>query len=421
MADNCTIVIFGASGDLTQRKLAPALYNLYRKDRLPDGIHIVGTSRTPYSSEEFRDRLREGVIQFDREMFDSAAWDAFAPRIAYWPGSLKEPADFERLEIFLRKHEDGAANRLYYLAVAPDLYTPAIENLHAARMTVEVEGEGWRRIVIEKPRRDSGRRRRSTGRCTRFSTSTKLPYRSHLGKDGAEHPFLPPTRFRASVEPPLRRSRRSRWRRRGRGPPRRLLRHVERAARHLPEPPAATALLVAMEPSASFNADAIRNEKVKVLSAIRPIALGDTARGSTPATPTAWSRAGSQTATFAAVKLYVETALAGVPFYLRSARPGDCCTEIVVQFQRPHVMLDLPDGTCRRPISCRRIHRTRILTPARDAVPDWRRRRARDMAFNYRTSFTDKKLPDAYERLLLDALNGDAVVHAPRRDERAWC
>ncbi|MFN7209562.1 MAG: glucose-6-phosphate dehydrogenase, partial [Aggregatilineales bacterium] len=144
-----TLVIFGASGDLTQRKLIPALYNLCRKNRLPDNLQIVGMARTPLSHEAFCAKLREGAIAFTNHTFDQAAWEAFCPRVFYFSGDATTLDDMKRLNAFLCEREGGAANRLYYLSTAPSLYAPIVANLGALQLCTE--REGWRRIVVEKP------------------------------------------------------------------------------------------------------------------------------------------------------------------------------------------------------------------------------------------------------------------------------
>src|SRR5215468_10461380 len=144
-----TVIIFGASGDLTQRKLIPALYNLHRKGRLPQNVNVIGISRTPYSHEEFRKRSREGAQQFAADTFNDTAWAAFEPHIWYHPGDSTDPRDYQKLNDFAAGLEKGQANRLYYLSVAPSLYNPIIQNL--AVLGAKDEAAGWRRFVIEKP------------------------------------------------------------------------------------------------------------------------------------------------------------------------------------------------------------------------------------------------------------------------------
>jgi glucose-6-phosphate 1-dehydrogenase len=147
-----TVVIFGASGDLTNRKLIPALFNLCRKNKLPANTNIVGVSRSPYSHEAFRDHLREGAQQFTEGAFLAEDWADFARRIWYVSGDSSKPEDFADLQSFLGQLERRAANRLYYLAVAPTLYQPIVANLSAVGMADQGEnGIGWRRVVIEKP------------------------------------------------------------------------------------------------------------------------------------------------------------------------------------------------------------------------------------------------------------------------------
>ncbi|MBZ0303569.1 MAG: glucose-6-phosphate dehydrogenase, partial [Anaerolineae bacterium] len=149
MSDQTTIVIFGASGDLTKRKLVPALYNLYRKGRLPASFSIVGNSRTKFSHEEWRERMREGVEEFSGKSFDQSAWEKFSQSLWYSPGDASEESEMGDLRAFLQEKESDAANRLYYLSVAPHLYVPIVQNLGSHDMAKE--HSGWRRIIIEKP------------------------------------------------------------------------------------------------------------------------------------------------------------------------------------------------------------------------------------------------------------------------------
>ena len=137
-----TIVIFGGSGDLTWRKLVPALYNNFLKGRLTDCTHIIGFARRPYTDDEFRNHLKEGVTSFSAETFQESTWTEFSNRITYFHGDLQILADHSRLKDAMATLEKGPANRLYYLATAPEFYRPAIENLGATGLAVQ--SQGWR-------------------------------------------------------------------------------------------------------------------------------------------------------------------------------------------------------------------------------------------------------------------------------------
>ena len=149
-----TLVIFGASGDLTQRKLIPALFNLQRKGRLPAELRIVGFARRPWTDDEFRAQLRAGFEQFAPRDFDAARWATFAAGITYFRGDLGTPADFERLGQRLGELETGLdqaeANRLYYLATGPEAYPIIIERIGSSSLCKDCPGE-WARIIVEKP------------------------------------------------------------------------------------------------------------------------------------------------------------------------------------------------------------------------------------------------------------------------------
>ena len=132
-----TIVIFGASGDLTWRKLVPALYNNHIKGRMAGCGEIIGFARRPFTDETFRQRLQEGVKSFSPESYDPERWEEFSSKLVYFQGDLDVPEDFKRLDEFLAKREDGQTNRLYYLATAPEHYIPVVNCLGQAGLATQ--------------------------------------------------------------------------------------------------------------------------------------------------------------------------------------------------------------------------------------------------------------------------------------------
>jgi len=426
-----TIVIFGATGDLTWRKLIPALYNNYVKDRLEDCTHVVGFARRPMTSDEFRDHLKEGVAFFSPDSFMESKWASFSEKLSYFVGDLASPGDFSRLADSLKDLETAPANRLYYLATSPDYYISSIENLGSAGLADQ--SNGWRRIVIEKPfgRDLSSAQSLNTEVHKVFDESQVYRIDHFLGKETAQN--IQFFRFANTIFEPI-------WNRRyvdniqitvtedvdvghragyydNAGVVRDMFQN------HLLQ----LLALVAMEPPSSFNADAVRNEKIKVFESIRPITVQDTVRGQYAGyNQTEGVASCSQTPTFAALKLNIDNwRWKGVPFYLRSGKSMQVkTTEIIIEFQRPpHLMFAYQDAShfmpnvlslCIQPdegihlqFEAKQPDSEQLMLPV-------------DMEFHYSDTFKGN-LPDAYERLLLDAIEGDASLFT-RSDmiEAAW-
>jgi glucose-6-phosphate 1-dehydrogenase len=351
-----TIVIFGASGDLTSRKLIPALYNNFKKWRLPERINIVGFARRQYTDDSFRAILREGVIKFSPESYDSTVWAKFIEKVYYFQGNLDVKEDFPKLESYLQSLENGPSRRLYYLATAPEHYTIVASELGAAGMARQVtDPKAWRRIIIEKP---FGRDLASAQDLNRavhavFDESQVYRIDHYLGKETAQNILF--FRFANTIFEPV-------WNRRYVNNVQVTVSETVDVAHRAGYYDTAGVLrdmfqnhllqllaLVAMESPSSFNADAVRNEKAKVFESIRPVSLKDTVRGQYAGyRETEGVAPNSQTPTFAAVKLNIDNwRWQGVPFYLRSGKAlARKTSEIIIEFERPpHLMFHLPEGS----------------------------------------------------------------------------
>lgn len=431
-----TIVIFGASGDLTSRKLVPALYELFRKRRLPEKTRIVGFSRTPFSHAAWQEKLAESTAQFVGPYFDKAAWADFASFLYYQPGDIGSPDDFPPLARFLADLEgDAGAARIYYLATAPRFYEPAIAQLGASGLASE-DG-GARRIVIEKPFGSDLASARRLNDALHEVFAERQVYRidHYLGKETVQNVLV--LRFANAIFEPI-------WNRN-------YIDHVQITAaeevavghragyyegagvlhdmfqNHLLQ----LLTLTAMEAPVRFEADIVRDEKVKVLRAIRPLwpdqVATDTIRGQyRKYRDEPGVAAASQTATFGVVKLHVDNwRWQGVPFYLRTGKAMPCATtQIVIQFREPPHML-FPESAKSRRDANRLVIQIQpaegIQLHFQTKVPDAGvQLRLTDLNFRFRDKFAGT-MPDAYQRLLLDVMQGDASLFA-RSDEveLAW-
>ena len=431
--------------------LLPALYNLALDRRLPPRFAVVGFARTQWSDAEFREQALAGVKEFSRRPVDSAVWESFVQGVFYVPGAYDDPASLRRLsEALQRIHRERgtAGNTLFYLAVPPTSFPPIIEGLGE-----QSDGDGrshreWSRVIVEKPFGEDLQTAQELNRKLYSVFPEESVYRidHYLGKETVQNILV--FRFANGIFEPI-------WNRR-------YVDHiqitvaesigVERRGSYYESTGALKDIvqnhmmqllsLVAMEPPIAFNGRAVRDEKVKVMHAVRHI-QGDavrlcTARGQYGP---GWVNGaevpgyrqepevapGSGTETMAAIKLYVDSwRWADVPFYLRTGkRLPKRSTEIAIQFKRaPHLLFrDIVDVSVLEPnvLSMRIQPDEGITLKFHTKVPGSPVRiRPANMDFLYGTSFA-VQTPSAYETLLTDALRGDNTLFA-RGDEveAAW-
>ncbi|NOZ06273.1 MAG: glucose-6-phosphate dehydrogenase [Chloroflexi bacterium] len=436
-----TIIIFGASGDLTRRKLVPALYDLAQGNFLPPSFAIMGTARSPYSDESFRTHLHEQLDLFSRaQPGEVPIWDEFAKQVFYHPLVYDNAESYKNLgERLAELEQEKAGNRLFYLATPPQLYETIIRQLGAAGLsTPRADGDGWSRIIVEKPFGHDLPSARTLNATLHQVFDEQQIYRidHYLGKETVQDLIV--FRFANTIFEPV-------WNRN-------YVDHVQitvaeqvdvasRAGyydqagvmrdmfqNHLLQ----LLTLTAMEPPAVFDPNALRDEKVKVLRALRAIPPDQVAQHTIRAQYRRYRdeegvSPGSNTPTYALVRLHVDNwRWQGVPFYLRSGKAlADKRSEIIIQFKcPPHTLFLAPEGsdlTPNRLALCIQPDEGMHLRFETKVPGAGMTMRSTDMEFHYGETFGAGTLPSAYERLLLDALHGDPSLFT-RGDEieLAW-
>ena len=450
-ATPCTLVIFGASGDLAKRKLIPALYEMMREKLLPDEFVLVGYARSPMSDQQYRDECRDAVTKYARtKPVDAAVWKKIEQNIAYVQGDYGSEADHRKLEEKLQKFDADkgtGGNRMFYLSTPPNTFEPIIQCL--GKQQQERKATGWERIIIEKPFGRDGASAKSLNALLHKYFVEEQVFRidHYLGKETVQNLMV--MRFANAIFEPL-------WNYK-------YIDHVQitvsetlgvgtrggyydksGALRDMVQNHMFQLMaLVAMEPPAALDAVSIRDEKVKVFKSIRPIrddhvdqftvrgqyGPGDFAGQKTPGylkekdVP-----ADSRTENFAALKLYIDNwRWSGMPFYLRTGKfLPEKLSEIVVRFRSPP--LTLFQKQCESAVYPNdliiRVQPEEGMKPSgvlNAKVPGGAMSvKSVALDFFYKTAFNVEP-PEAYERLIYDAIIGDQTLFI-RGDEAeaAW-
>ena len=439
------LVIFGASGDLTRRKLLPALYRLAIGQRLPARFNVLGVARTSMSDDEFRQQFHDSLREFAGVATPDEVSAALAPNFGYIHGEMDDPALYGLLKAKLAAMgcPDGV---LFYLAIPPTVYATVVEQLSAAGLTTAETPVGWRRVIVEKPFGTDLRSARELNRLMHAHLDESQIFRidHYLGKETVQNLLV--FRFANGMFEPV-------WNRR-------YIDHVqitaaetvgvERRANYYEGAGALRDMvqnhlmqvlaIIAMEPPIAFSAENVRDRKHDVLASIQPILEGPTAGVVRAQYGAGWvagaevpgyrDEAGvsptSVTETFVALRLHLDSwRWAGVPFYIRTGkRLPKRTTEIAIQFRRPplHIFKRIsPTGIASNLLIVNVQPDEGISVRFEAKLPGSRMQLAPVMMnFRYGNAF-GTAVPEAYETLLLDAMLGDPTLFA-RHDfvEASW-
>ncbi|MFY9559447.1 MAG: glucose-6-phosphate dehydrogenase [Terriglobales bacterium] len=438
VADPCVMVIFGVSGDLTRRKLVPALYNLASQQLLSREFAVVGVGRTPMTNEQARQKLSEDFKQFATGAVDPDLWEGFVRRLHYVSGTFDDPATYDKLKETLAKVEKDHSthgNVFFYLATAPEFFGDIVERLSNVGLMTEANGQ-WRRVIIEKPFGHDLDSARALNQQLLKVIGERQIYRidHYLGKETVQNILA--FRFANGIFEPI-------WNRR-------YIDNVQISVAEtvgvekrggyyntagalrdmVPNHIMQLISLTSMEPPISFEADAVRDEQAKILHAIQPFTsedvLSKTVRGqygegvvNGQRLPAYRAEEGvppdSRTETFVAMKLLIDNwRWAGVPFYLRTGkRLPSRNTHVVIEFRRaPFVLFretQVEDLTPNQLVLHIQPEEGISLRFAAKTPGPTMRLGEVDMDFNYADYFGQTP-STGYERLLHDCMIGDATL-----------